>query len=64
MVKLGAASAADVPSDRRHPRLPHQHAPASGFDAYVIRHRLHSISVRFDYVCRLIIIINVKNSKV
>ena len=44
MVKLGAASAADVPSDRRHPRLPHQHAPASEFDAYVTQHHLQSTS--------------------
>jgi len=48
-VMLGAASAADVPSDRRHPRLPHQHAPGSTLMSFGI-----SLQVRFGYVFRVI----------
>jgi len=50
-VKLGAASAADVPSDQRHPRIPRQHAPVSGSTLMSFG---ISLQVRLGYVFRVI----------
>jgi len=48
---LGAASAADVPSDRCHRRIPRQHAPGSTLMSFGITCSI----LRFGYVWKVIV---------